>query len=154
MNKESFRYKVILSAVVLVSIIFLSKIFYIQVISKHYKFSANNNVLRYEVQDAVRGLIFDRNQNLIVANVPTYDLVIVPVEFQAKPIDTLKLCTVLNISEKSFIEKYTKAIEYSAFKESVFIKHLDIESASEIGEQLYNFPGLYLKKNYNETIPF
>ena len=146
MNKESFRYKVILSAFVLVSIIFLSKIFYIQVISKHYKFSANNNVLRYEVQDAVRGLIFDRNQNLIVANVPAYDLVIVPVEFQAKPIDTLKLCTVLNISEKSFIEKCTKAIEYSAFKESVFIKHLDIESASEIGEQLYNFPGLYLKK--------
>ena len=91
MNKESFRYKVIASTFILVVIIFLFKIFHIQIISNNYKFSANNNVLRYEVQDAVRGLIFDRNQNLIVANVPAYDLIIVPIEFQKKTIDTAKL---------------------------------------------------------------
>tara|TARA_B100000927_G_scaffold137148_2_gene110709 strand:- start:1482 stop:3305 length:1824 start_codon:yes stop_codon:yes gene_type:complete len=146
MNKESFRYKVIASTFALVVLIFLFKIFHIQIISNNYKFSANNNVLRYEVQDAVRGLIFDRNHNLIVANVPAYDLIIVPIEFQKKTIDTAKLCALLKISKASYLEKYTKALNYSAYKESIFIKHLDIESASKIGEQLYNFPGLYLKK--------
>lgn len=146
MNQKSLRYKIIASSFILVTIIFLLKIFHIQVISKNYKFSANNNVLRYEVQEAVRGLIFDRNQKLIVANVPAYDLIIVPVEFQEKNIDTAKLCALLKISKESYLEKYTKALNYSAYKESIFIKHLDIESASKIGEQLYDFPGLYLKK--------
>ena len=84
MNKESFRHKVIISTFILVVIIFFIQNIFIQIISNNYKFSANNNVLRYEVQDAVRGLIYDRNQNLIVANVPAYDLIIVPIEFQKK----------------------------------------------------------------------
>ena len=102
--------------------------------------------MRYDVQQAVRGLIYDRNNNLIVANVPAYDLIIIPRELKGKDIDTLKFCSITNIKKQEFTEKYNKAAEYSTYKESVFIKHLSKERASTLGEHLYEFPGFYLRK--------
>ncbi len=146
MRRFKERYKVIASIFMIIAIIFLSKLFYIQVINDDYKFSANNNALRYDVQQAVRGLIYDRDSNLIVANVPAYDLMIIPRELKNKKIDTLKFCRLLEITKKDFIELYHKARNYSAYKESVFIKHLSKENASTLGENLYEFPGFYLRK--------
>ena len=146
MIKFKQRYKIIASIFLVMSIIFLSKLFYIQVINDNYKFSANNNVLRYDVQQAVRGLIYDRNKKLIVANVPAYDLMIIPREIKEKEIDTSKFCRLVDITKEAFIKKYNKAIMYSYYKESVFIKHLSKENASTLGETLYEFPGFYLRK--------
>ena len=61
-------------------------------------------MLRYEVQQATRGLIYDRDSNLIVSNVPAYDLMVVPREINK--IDTLNLCKLLNISKKNLIIDY------------------------------------------------
>ena len=92
MRKYKIRHKVVAGIFLLISLIFITKLFYIQVINDNYKFSANNNVLRYDVQQAVRGLIYDRNNNLIVANVPAYDLMIIPRELSNKTIDTSAFC--------------------------------------------------------------
>ena len=146
MKRYEARYKVVTSIFLFVALIFLSKLFYIQVINENYKFSANNNVLRYDVQQAVRGLIYDRDSTLIVSNVPAYDLMIVPRELRQKLIDTLKFCQLVNISKETFVDKFNKAFKYSSYKESVFIKHLSKENASTLGEHLYQFPGFYLRK--------
>ena len=87
MIKFKDRNRIITGIILLIAIIFLSKLFYIQVVNDNYKFSANNNVLRYDVQQPVRGLIYDRYNKLIVANVPAYDLMIVPRELKGKKID-------------------------------------------------------------------
>ncbi len=146
MIKFKDRHKIVTGIMLLIVIIFLSKLFYIQVVNDNYKFSANNNVLRYDVQQAVRGLIYDRDSNLIVANVPAYDLMIVPRELKGKTIDTLKFCNLVEITKEMFIQKYSKAANYSAYKESVFIKHLSKETSSTLGENLFEFPGFYLRK--------
>lgn len=146
MRKHKGRYKVVVGIISLIALIFLSKLFYIQVLNDNYKFSANNNVLRYDVQNAVRGLIYDRDSNLIVSNVPAYDLMIIPKELKNKTIDTLKFCSLVDISKEEFLEKYHKASEYSNYKESVFIKHISKENSSTLGENLYEFPGFYLRK--------
>ena len=146
MKKFKNRKKIIQAIILLISVIFLSKLFYIQVVNDNYKFSANNNVLRYDVQQAVRGLIYDRDGNLIVANSPAYDLMIIPRELQKKTIDTIKFCNLVDINKETFIKNYNNAAEYSTYKESVFIKHLSKENASTLGENLYEFPGFYLKQ--------
>ena len=156
MKYHEKRHKVVVGIFLLIAIIFITKIFYIQVVNDNYKFSANNNVLRYEVQQAVRGLIYDRDSNLIVANVPAYDLMIVPRELKAKTMDTLAFCNLTNISEKEFLNKYKKAVEYSGYKESVFVKHISLENSSILYEKLFQFPGFYLRKlsmrNYPSNI--
>jgi penicillin-binding protein 2 len=144
-NHES-RHKVVVCIFLLIVIIFVTKTFYIQVVNDNYKFSANNNVLRYEVQQASRGLIYDRNSNLIVANVPAYDLMIVPRELKGKTIDTLAFCNLTDINKKEFFIKYKKAAEYSGYKESVFIKHINLANSSTLSEKLFQFPGFYLRK--------
>ena len=78
MKKNKIRFKIISFIFVFVSIIFISNLFFIQVVNDDYKFSAKNNVLRYEVQQPFRGMIYYRNGKLIVANVPSYDLILIP----------------------------------------------------------------------------
>jgi len=146
MKHHENKHKVVVGIFLLIAIIFITKLFYIQVVNDNYKFSANNNVLRYEVQQAVRGLIYDRDSNLIVANVPAYDLMIVPRELKGKTIDTLAFCNLTDISKKEFFIKYNKAVEYSGYKESVFIKHISLENSSTLSEKLFQFPGFYLRK--------
>ena len=146
MRKHKGRHKVVVGIISLIAIIYLSKLFYIQVLNDNYKFSANNNVLRYDVQNAVRGLIYDRDSNLIVANVPAYDLMIIPKELKNNTIDTIKFCSLVDISKEEFLEKHLKASEYSNYKESVFIKHISKENSSTLGENLFEFPGFYLRK--------
>ena len=146
MKKYQYRYKIIYSLCIITAFLFIIKLFYIQIINDNYKFSANNNVLRYEVQQATRGLIFDRNKKLIVANIPAYDLIITPRELHNKSIDTVLFCKLLNITKEEYLSKYKKAAEYSKYKESVFIKHLTLENATTLSEKLFQFPGFYLRK--------
>ena len=144
--KNKLRHKIVVGLFLFISLVFILKLFYIQVINDNYKFSANNNVLRYDVQQAVRGLIYDRNNNLIVANVPAYDLMIIPRELANRAIDTNAFCKLVEISKEEFIKNYNKAANYSKYKESVFIKHINLENSSTLSEKLFQFPGFYLRK--------
>lgn len=146
MKQYKNRHKVVAGIFLLIAIVFITKLFYIQVLNDNYKFSANNNVFRYDVQQAVRGLIYDRDSNLIVANVPAYDLMIIPRELKGKEIDTLAFCKLVSITKEEFTNKYNKAAEYSKYKESVFIKHISLENSSTLSEKLFQFPGFYLRK--------
>ena len=146
MKKYKIRHKIIAIIFIFFALTFIIKLFYIQVINDNYKFSANNNVLRYEVQEAVRGLIYDRNNKLIVANVPAYDLMIIPREVKSSFIDTNLFCQLTDISKNKFIEKLEKAKKYSKYKESVFIKNIDLKNSSKLAENLFDFPGFFLRK--------
>ena len=73
----------------LVASIYTIQLLRIQIINDDYKFSANNNALRYDVLTPVRGLIFDRDSNLIVSNIPSYNLMVIPRE--VKKMDTMIL---------------------------------------------------------------
>ena len=154
MNNYKNRFNIIITIFILCVVIFIIRLFYIQVINKNYKYSANSNVLRYEVQQAVRGLIYDRDSNLIVTNSPAYDLMIIPREFNKYKFDTLAFCKLLSISNTEFNEKFNLAAEYSKYKESVFIKHLSLETASILSEKLFLFPGFYLKKITMRNYPY
>ena len=80
MNKFQRRYQVVLIFFFLVASIYTVQLLRIQIINDDYKFSANNNALRYDVLTPVRGLIFDRDSNLIVSNIPSYNLMVIPRE--------------------------------------------------------------------------
>ena len=121
MKNYQERYKVISCIIISIVIVFIIKLFYIQIINKNYKFSANNNVLRYEVQQAVRGLIYDRNNKLIVENIPAYDLMIIPRELNKNGIDTTSLCELININKEVFINKINKSINYSKYKRAYLL---------------------------------
>ncbi|HLG35210.1 MAG TPA: penicillin-binding protein 2 [Bacteroidia bacterium] len=140
--KEISERRLIISAIFLgIGVIFLLRLFYLQVIDTSYQRSASNNVLRYNTDYPARGVFFDRNGKLLVYNKPVYDLMITPK--QVKMTDTAEFCSLLGITIEDYISKFTKAKNYSRVKASIFEKQLSPETYATLQEKLYKFPGFY-----------
>ena len=144
MNKSySSRKYVIISIFVFIGLLFLFRLFLLQVVDNEYKLSAQSNVLRHITQYPGRGLIYDRNEELLVYNEAAYDLLVIP--GQVKKIDTTTLCKLLKITTEDYIERITKAKRYSYKKPSVFLEQISKEDYGFLEEQLYKFRGFFVQ---------
>ena len=110
-NPGSNQRIVFLGIITSVVIIFLIRLFYVQVINESYSVSATNNVLRYITDYPARGMIYDRKGKIVAFNQAVYDLMVIPK--QVTEIDTLEFCRLLDISKESFIDKMKKATSFS-----------------------------------------
>ena len=118
---------------------YVVKLFCIQVLDSQYKMSAESNVFRRVVDYPARGLVFDRNEKLLVYNESSYDLVAVP--NKVPPFDTVDLCNILGISVEAFKAEFQKAINYAPYKESVIHKQITKQRYSYLQEKMYKFIG-------------
>ncbi len=143
MNALSGRRYVIAAIFIVVSIIYLMRLFYIQVLNDSYKMSANNNVLRYMTEYPARGLVYDREGVLLVYNEAAYDLMVTP--RQVKQIDTIDFCETVGITKVQFIKKMKQVKAYSPYKESIFEKQLSKETYAALQEKLYKFKGFFVQ---------
>ncbi len=148
---RSERKIVILGIFIVIGIIFLVRLFYIQVIEDKFKLSANNNVLRYITEYPARGVIYDRNNKLLAYNQAVYDLMIIPK--QAKGIDSSLLCEILGITPESYFARYQKAKNYSPVKPSIFEKQLSAEDYAKLQEKLYRLPGFFVQQRTLRKYP-
>ncbi|MGB5989710.1 MAG: penicillin-binding protein 2 [Marinifilaceae bacterium] len=125
------------------ALIFIVRLFYIQIIDNKYKLSADNNSQRQITQYPARGLIYDRNGKLLVSNQAAYDLMIIP--RQVKTIDTIDFCEILSIDKKYFIETYNKCRKYSRYKASIFMSQIDYKTYAVLQEKLHKFHGFFVQ---------
>ncbi len=147
----SSRKFIVMGIFILIALLYLFRLFYLQVIDNSYKFSAENIVLRTITQYPARGLIRDRNENLMVYNDAAYDLMVIP--RQAKNIDTLRFCKLAGISIEEYRVQIIKAKNYSWYKPSVFIKQIAKEEFGKFIEELYQFPGFYAQSRTLRKYP-
>jgi len=140
---DSARKFAIQITIILIGIVFLIKLFAIQVLDPTYQLAAENNVVERIVQYPYRGLIYDRNGKLIVYNEPVYDLEVIPKEVVIE--DTLSFCRAFNITPEAFKEKMQKAEKYSSVKPSVFIKQISNKNFAAIQEFLIDYPGFRIQ---------
>ncbi len=145
MYKKDFsnRKYFVIGLFVLIVILFVVRLYYLQVVNNKYKLSARNIALRSVTEYPARGRIYDRNNNLLVYNDAVYDLMVIP--RQVKKIDTLKFCQLLGITPAIFIKQMKKARHYSYYKPSIFLKQLSKKDKGPIGELMYEFPGFYFQ---------
>ena len=141
-NQASRQY-VIIGILVAVGVLYLIKLFSLQVLDKTYKETADSNVLRFVTQYPARGKIYDRNGELLVYNEAVYDLMVIP--SQVKDIDTAEFCRLLGITESVFADRINKARSYSSFKASAFVPQISKEDYAHIGEILYRYPGFFFQ---------
>ncbi|MGI8894023.1 MAG: penicillin-binding protein 2, partial [Bacteroidia bacterium] len=144
MNSTSNRKFVIAGIMLVVSLIFILRLFYIQVVEDKYKLSANNNVLRYVTEYPARGLVYDRTGKLLVYNEAVYDLMVIPK--QVKEMDTTEFCALLDITKEDFISKYQKARKYSAIKPSIFEKQISSKTYASFQEKMSKFNGFFVQR--------
>ncbi|MFT6815327.1 MAG: penicillin-binding protein 2 [Sphingobacteriales bacterium] len=126
---------------VVTSLLFL-RLFYIQVIDRSFVASAQSNVIRQVTVFPARGIIYDRNQKILVQNQAIYDLMVIP--SQVKEMDTAMFCGLIGIDKETFSLRIKKAKRYSRFKASVFDKQLSVFTYATFQEKLSEFPGFYV----------
>jgi len=143
MNNLSNRKFIVGIIFLFVTLIYSLRLFYVQVINDEYKLNSANNVLREITQYPARGLIYDRNGELLVYNEAAYDLMVIPK--LVTEMDTNSFCNLLEINKDDFIKKYNQAKNYSRYKPSVFIKEISSISYGSIQEQLFQYPGFFVQ---------
>jgi penicillin-binding protein 2 len=139
----SRRRYIITGVLVLVVLIFIIRLFHLQVLSPVYKQSATDNVLRKIIQYPSRGLIYDRHKELLVYEKASYDLLVTPREVER--FDTLLLCSLLEIEKEDLINRMKEAKDYSNYKPSIIVKQISLEKYAYLQEQLHKFQGFYIQ---------
>lgn len=152
MRKYDFenRKYVIGGAAIVIVLIFLVRLFTLQLMSDDYKKNADSNAFLKRIKFPSRGVITDRNGKLLVYNQPAYDVMVVMREQIG--IDTLDLCESLGIT-REFYDKRMKEIKdrkrnpgYSSYTQQLFMAQLSAEEFSAFREKSFRFPGFYIQK--------
>jgi penicillin-binding protein 2 len=143
MNQHIDRKYLIAAIIILSAFVILGKLFYMQVLDESYKFSAENNSKREVVQFPARGLIYDRNGNLLVSNQAAYDIMVNPIQLSS--FDTLDFCETLEITKEDLEERISLARKYNRYAPSIFMKQVPAELSSVFQEKLYKFPGFFVQ---------
>lgn len=127
----------------------------IQIVEQSYKLSASNNVLRYIPQYPARGLVYDRNGELIVCNQAAYDLMVIKNEVKA--FDTAEFASILGVTKeqiKASFAQIKRVKGYSPYKPSVFLKQISAQTYAVLQEKMYKFSGFDVHPRTLRTYPF
>ena len=138
---ENRRY-IIQGIFVLIGLVFLFKLFGLQVTDNSYKFKAERNTRTRVVEYPFRGLIYDRNDSLLVYNEPICDLMMVPRDVYIP--DTTVFCDMLGIDLETFTENMKLPPRFSPARPIAFLKKISHDEYARIQDELYNYGGFYI----------
>lgn len=143
--------KYIIGAFVLVvAIIYACRLFDLQISDQKYKQSADTNAFLRKTVYPSRGIIYDRNGELVVYNQPAYDIMLIPKDVE--PFDTLDFCNTLNITKEQLLKRFEDMRDkrlnpgFSMYTPQRLINHLSAQDYGRLQEKLYRFPGFFIQK--------
>jgi penicillin-binding protein 2 len=143
MNQFSDRRYVFAAAIILLGLVFIVRLFQIQVVDKSYEQYALSNAQSVRVIYPARGLIYDRTGKIMVYNKAAYDIMVTPRLLE--PFDTTEMCQILDITREDARERLRAARSYSSRVPSVFMKQVSYENAALLQEKLFQFEGFYVQ---------
>ena len=132
---------------VVVVIIYLIRLFSLQLMSDDYKKNADSNAFRKEIQYPSRGLILDRKGRLLVYNESSYNIMVVMND--QRGIDTLDFCQPVGITKDFYIKRMDEIkskISYSRYTPQLFMSQIPAEEFSVFREKLFRFKGFSVEK--------
>lgn len=130
-------------------LLYIIQLFSLQIVETKYKTGAESNALLKKTIFPPRGLIYDRNNTLLVYNKPAYDIVLIMREI--RDLDTLDFCRSLNISKSYFddriaeIKDRKKNLGYSSYTPQLFMTQLNSENIATFQQSMYKYPGFYVQ---------
>ena len=154
---ENRRY-VISGAVVFLVLIYVIRLFMLQIVDSDYKAWADSNAFLKKTLYPSRGLIYDRNGKLLVSNQPAYEVMMIMREVQ--PFDTLDFCQILGITKEQFVKRVADIKDrrlnpgYSSYVPQLFMNQLSAQEYGVLQEKLYKFPGFYIQNRTNREYEY
>ncbi|RCW90154.1 peptidoglycan D,D-transpeptidase FtsI family protein [Winogradskyella arenosi] len=151
------RKLLLLTTVVLVGLVFIARLFYLQVYDNSAYNIFEDIAIKKEYNYPKRGYVYDRNGELLVANQPSYDVMVIPRE--VAPLDSLEIdefCRLLKITREDYDKKLKRATSYSPRLPSPFVPQLSKRDYAVLQEKMRKYEGFYIQKrslrSYQTTI--
>lgn len=151
-NDSLYRRKYFIGGIaVLVVFSFIIRLFFLQVIDQSTKEKAENNAQLRQTIYPSRGLIYDRNGELLVANQPIYEVTMVVREMTKVQFDTLGLCGALRITREEFEARMLEMTDrkknrgYSRYSPQIFMQNLSQEEIAQLQQEKYKYPGIDIR---------
>ena len=151
---NDFRYEnrkfVIVGIVLAIVMVFIGRLFNLQILSDEYKKHADSNAFLNKTVYPSRGVMYDRTGKLLVSNQPAYDVMVCM--RNVKDLDTLAFCRSLGIT-KDYFDKRMADVKnrrlnpgYSSYTDQLFLSQLTAEEFAMFQEQLYKFSGFSIQR--------
>jgi len=139
----------------LAGLVLIGKAFHLQVIDSKSKEQADAVAIDKYTLYPSRGLVYDRNGDLLISNRPMYDLLVTYNRLDPA-MDTSKLCELLEIDRAFFKENIEKDWRDPRFSRSipfVFLSKISADRFAEFQESLYQFPGFEIQNRNARDYP-
>ncbi|MDD2425115.1 MAG: penicillin-binding transpeptidase domain-containing protein, partial [Bacteroidales bacterium] len=139
---EFKRNNILIIGIIAVSAIIAVRLFSLQILDKEYKITASNNAFRYETRYPARGLILDRDGNILVGNETSYDIMVTP--YEVRDFDTLDLCGIFSLDPltvRETFKEYRKNRKRIGYQSLPFVKQISFREYALFIEKSYKFEG-------------
>lgn len=136
--------------IVVIALIYAIRLFDLQLNDDRYKKRADSNAFLEKTIYPSRGLMYDRNGELVVYNQPAYDVMIIPRDVQ--PFDTVDFCNTIHITPEQLRRRFEDMRDkrlnpgYSTYTPQRLITQLSTQDYGRLQEKLYRFPGFFIQK--------
>lgn len=143
--------RILQGIIILGLVITIGRMFQLQILDyEEYAPLSRQNSIRMDIVNPARGLIFDRNNTILVDNQPIYSITITPSKFDINNIQLLS--ELLQIDAEQILERVTEAQQYSWHRPSRLFTEVPFETFSVLEENLWRLPGIghqiESKRNY------
>lgn len=152
LNDPYFKRSYVVGGIaVVIVLIYIIRLFVLQVVDQTTGQQADKNALLRQTVYPSRGLIYDRNDTLLVYNQPIYEVMLIKREM-GRDFDTLRFCERLKMTRAEFDERMAQVTDrkrnrsYSPYTPQVFLSQLTMEDVSPLQEMLFHFPGVSIRK--------
>ena len=151
-NDSLYKRKYLVGGIaVIVVLIYIVRLFFLQILDQSTQEKAANNAQLRQTVYPSRGLIYDRNGELLVANQPIFEVTMVVREMTKSAFDTIGFCNALHISLETFetrmqdMTNKKKNRGYSRFSPQIFMQNLSQEEVAELQQEKYRYPGVGIR---------
>lgn len=153
MDPYQNRRWVIILFMLVITLAFIFRLLFVQVLDHRWYDRAQEITKSEKTIHPSRGLIYDRNGNLLVAANQVYDLMVTPNKIGK--IDTVGLCELLKITKEEFDQKIEEASTgYNVpYKASIFISSISKEDYANIAPRLSAYSGFESVVNTDRGYP-
>ena len=140
-ERSGLRLTIFVGAILLVIGLLVVQLAYMQLFDRaQYSEEALANSVEQKVVGPARGLIYDREGDLLVDNQPTYTLTLTPRYFDEENLPLL--ADLAGVSDSLARAKYAEIKSYSPYKTSIFVKEIPFQAFARVKEESWRLPGV------------
>ncbi|MEL6253089.1 MAG: penicillin-binding transpeptidase domain-containing protein [Bacteroidota bacterium] len=149
MDNFIHRGNIIIGLIFLIFMVFVIRLFSIQVLSDEYARKAESYIIRTKSVVPPRGNIYNRKGEIYVSNRPMFSLTLTPAELYIPPEDTAVLLDFIDMTWPAFdsLLKARSKSRAESLKESVLLRHIEPGEYGAMQEKLWDFSGLGFQAN-------